>query len=267
MIQLYNNRMATILQYFVVIVAGYLSGALVNFISDWYYIRRKFLGDFTENELREIGWVKYLVNPFFVRTVPRGHKIRVFVVEILYIIMALILWFRTPESVELWWGVPVLIYFGVVIVMDIEFRVVLHPISIAGAMLGFIVGVSLRGLWVTVMGGVIGFVVMFLLFKLGELFMRMVNRRRDEIIDEVALGFGDVNMSGVVGLFLGWPPIVLGLLFAIFSAGIFSIFFVFVSIVFKRFKAFAAMPYAPFLALAALVMLYFPDLIVRLVGN
>lgn len=225
------------------------------------------MGDFTENEIRETGWFRYLVNPFSVRTVPLSHKIRVVVVEILYTILVTWLWFYTPKSVEVWWGYPVLIYFGVVMVMDIEFRVVLHPISIAGAVLGAFVGIYMRGLWVTILGGVIGFVVMFLLFKLGELFMRIVNRRRDEIIDEVALGFGDVNMSGVVGLFLGWPPIVLGLLFAIFTAGIFSIFFVLVSAVFKRFRAFAAMPYAPFLAISALVMLFFPELVIRLVGN
>ena len=267
MFQLYNNRMITILQYTVVIFAGYLSGALVNFISDWFYVRRKFLGDFTEDEIRDVGWVRYLIYPFSVRTVPLAHKIRVFVVEILYIFLAIWLWFNTPGNIDLWWGIPVLLYFGVVIVMDVEFRVVLHPISIAGAVLGFFVGLSLRGLWVTLLGGTIGFVIMFLLFKLGEMLMRLVNRQRDEIIDEVALGFGDVNMSGVVGLFLGWPPIILGLLFAIFTAGIFSIFFVIVSIVFKRFRAFAAMPYAPFLALAALVMLYYPELIVQLVGN
>jgi leader peptidase (prepilin peptidase)/N-methyltransferase len=259
--------MATILQYIIVIIAGYLSGALVNFISDWFYVHRKFLGDFTEDEIRDVGWVKYLIYPFSVRTAPNAHKIRVLVVEILYIFLAIVLWFNRPESVELWWGILVLLYFGVVIVMDVEFRVVLHPVSIAGAVLGFVVGVSLRGLWITLLGGAVGFVVMFLLFKLGEIFMRLVNRRRGEMIDEVALGFGDVNMSGVVGLFLGWPPIILGLLFAIFTAGIFSIFFVIVSIVFKRFRAFAAMPYAPFLALAALVMLYYPELIVQLVGN
>jgi leader peptidase (prepilin peptidase)/N-methyltransferase len=89
--------------------------------------------------------------------------------------------------------------------------------------------------------------------------MRWVNRRRGDQIDEVALGFGDVNMAGVVGLFLGWPPIILGLLFAIFSGGGFSILFVIVSLFLRKFRAFAALPYAPFLALAALLMLFFPN--------
>jgi leader peptidase (prepilin peptidase)/N-methyltransferase len=87
------------------------------------------------------------------------------------------------------------------------------------------------------------------------------------MINEVALGYGDVNMAGVVGLFLGWPPIVLGLLFAIFTAGVVSILFIVISLVIRRFRAFAAMPYAPFLAFAAIVMLFFPEQIAKLLGG
>lgn len=259
--------MALILQYFLVILVGYIAGAAVNFISDWYYVRRQFLGEYTVEELRKAGWVKYLAWPFSVRTVPQAHKVRVLLVEAIYVLLAFWMWFSPPDRVKLWWGIPVLIYFGVVIVMDVEFRVVLHPISIAGAVLGAVVGVYLRGVWVTLLGGVVGFLIMFLLYKLGEIFMNWVNRRRDEMIDEVALGYGDVNMAGVVGLFLGWPPIVLGLLSAIFTAGVVSILFIVISLVIRRFKAFAAMPYAPFLAFAALMMLFFPEQIANLLGG
>ncbi|MCB2179876.1 A24 family peptidase [bacterium] len=259
--------MALIFQYLLVILFGYAAGVLVNFVSDWYYVRREFLGDVTIRELKETGWLKYLVWPFRVRTVPVEHKIRVLIVEAIYIALGFWMWFARPERVELWWGIPVLLYFGIVIVMDIEFRVVLHPISIAGAVLGSLVGVYLRGPWVTLGGGVAGFAIMFFLYKLGEMFMNWVNRRRDEMIDEVALGYGDVNMAGVVGLFLGWPPIVLGLLYAIFTAGIVSILFIVISVVIRRFRAFAALPYAPFLALAALTMLFFPEQIANLLGG
>ncbi|MEJ2757687.1 MAG: A24 family peptidase [Anaerolineales bacterium] len=259
--------MAIILQYFLVILFGYVAGVVVNFVSDWYYVRRQFLGEFTVNQLQEAGWVKYLAWPFSVRTVPQAHKVRVLLVELIYILLAFGLWFARPDRVQLWWGIPALIYFGIVIVMDVEFRVVLHPISIAGAILGALVGIYLRGLWVTLLGGVVGFAVMFLLYKLGEIFMNWVNRRRDETINEVALGYGDVNMAGVVGLFLGWPPIILGLLFAIFTAGVVSILFIVISLVIRRFRAFAAMPYAPFLAFAAIVMLFFPEQIAKLLGG
>jgi leader peptidase (prepilin peptidase)/N-methyltransferase len=169
------------------------------------------------------------------------------------------LWFSPPDRVEFWWGFPVVIYFAIVVVMDIEYRVVLHPVSLAGVILGSIVGIYQHGLEKTLLGGVTGFLTMYVLFKFGEVFMRWVNRRRGEEIDEVALGFGDVNMAGVVGLFLGLPVIILGLLFAIFAGGGFSIIFIIVSLFLRRFRAFAALPYAPFLALAVLVMLFFPN--------
>ena len=74
-------------------------------------------------------------------------------------------------------------------------------------------------------------------------------------------------MAGVVGLFIGWPPIILGLLFAIFFGGVVSILFVIVTAVTGKFRAFAALPYAPFLAFAALVMLFFPGFIINLIGS
>jgi len=137
--------------------------------------------------------------------------------------------------------------------------VVLHPVSIAGAILGAVVGVTRLSLSEAVLGGAIGFITMFALYKIGELFMRWINRRRGDQIDEVALGFGDVNMAGVIGLFLGWPAIVGGLLFAIFAGGAFSLIFIFISVFLRKFRAFAALPYAPFLAFAAIAMLFFPE--------
>ena len=251
--------MATILQYFVLILAGYLSGVGVNLIVEWFYIRRKFLSDDCEVEIQDLGWRLFLVWPFSSSSCPTAHKIRIILVEIIFVFLTMWLWISPPERVEFWWGFPVLIYFAIVVVMDVEYRVVLHPISFAGVVLGSIVGIYRHGLLITLAGGIIGFTIMYVLYKFGEIFMRWVNRRRGDQIDEVALGFGDVNMAGVVGLFLGWPPIILGLLFAIFSGGGFSILFVIVSLFLRKFRAFAALPYAPFLALAALLMLFFPN--------
>ncbi|NIV10444.1 MAG: hypothetical protein GWN62_03850 [Aliifodinibius sp.] len=186
------------------------------------------------------------------------HKVRILVVEISFIFLTIWLWTSPPDRVEFWWAFPVLVYFAIVIVMDIEYRVVLHPISIAGVVIGSIVGMYHNQFSETILGGLVGFLVMFVLFKFGEYFMRWVNRRRGDPIDEVALGFGDVNMAAVVGLFLGWPTIVGGLLFAIFAGGIFSILFIIISLFLRKFRAFAALPYAPFLSLSALLMLLFP---------
>ena len=72
----------------------------------------------------------------------------------------------------------------------------------------------------------------------------------------MALGFGDVNLSGILGLLLGWPAITVGLLFAVLAGGLISLFIILGMLVTKKYKAFTAIPYAPFLILSALFLLY-----------
>lgn len=259
--------MTAFLPYLIVGLAGYLTGGFVNFVVEWFYINREAYSSEVRQQIREVGWLRYLAWPFVTGRSRFWQKLRILILELLFIIFAVWLWFSPPAQVEFWWGFLVLVYFSVVIIMDVEYRVVLHPVSAAGAVLGLIVGIYLRGAAVTLIGGAVGYVVMFLFYKLGEVFVKLVSKRRGEALDEVALGFGDVNLSGVVGLFLGWPPIILGLFFAIFAGGLVSILFILISVVIRRFRAFAAMPYAPFLALAALVMLFFPNEIAQLLDN
>lgn len=260
--------MENILLYLVYLIAGYISGLAVNFTVDWLYIRRHIFTDQFVEELSDKGWFQYLIWPFIFQEGQHRFKFRALIVNLLFIVLVLGMGTSLSGQVSLWWGLPVLVYFGVVIVMDIEFRIVMHQVSITGAVLGAIVGIYLRGLVTTLIGGAVGFVVMFLLYKLGEVFVKLVNRRRGEgSLDEVALGFGDVNLAGVVGLFLGWPPIILGLLFAVFVGGLVSIFLIFFSLFRREFQAFMAIPYAPFLAIAAMAMLFFPEQIVGLLGG
>jgi leader peptidase (prepilin peptidase)/N-methyltransferase len=81
-------------------------------------------------------------------------------------------------------------------------------------------------------------------------------KRRGEDIDEVALGFGDVSLSAVLGLLLGWPRIAVNLVFAIIIGGIFSAIFLVIQVLRKRYKAFTPIPYAPFLLISAIGLLY-----------
>lgn len=251
--------MTEIFPYVLIGLAGYLIGIVVNWIVEWFYIRREAYSTEVVEQIKSVGWISYLVWPFRTGNSRFWQKIRILSVELIFIAAAIWLWFSPPDKVDPWWGILVLMYFSIVIIMDIEYRVVLHEISIVGAVLGLIVGGIRLGIVDTLIGGAVGYIVMFLFYKLGELFVRWINRRRGIELDEVALGYGDVNLSGVVGLFLGWPPIILGLFFAIFSGGFVSLLFILISVITRRFRAFAAMPYAPFLAIAALVMLFFPN--------
>lgn len=146
----------------------------------------------------------------------------------------------------------VLVYFFIVTVIDIEHRVVMHPVSIAGAVIMAAIGI-IRGHTIlnTVIGGAIGFGFMLAIYYFGDWLGRLMARARNEPWEETALGFGDVNLAGVIGLLTGWPGVVAALFLGMVTAGIFSGVFLVIKMVSGKYKAFAAIPYAPFLCLGA----------------
>jgi leader peptidase (prepilin peptidase)/N-methyltransferase len=166
------------------------------------------------------------------------------------------IWLKPPGKINFFLAYVLLAYLGVVFVIDLEHRLIMHPVSIAGALLGLVVGFSANGLVPTLLGGAFGFGSMLLLYFLGEAFTRYMSKRRGEPIDEVALGYGDVNLCGVTGLLLGWPVILAGILFTIFAGGIGSLLVIAYMLIRKRYNAFTPIPYAPFLIFSILFYLY-----------
>lgn len=156
-----------------------------------------------------------------------------------------------------------LVYLAVVLVIDLEHRLILHPVSIAGAVLGLGIGIFLRGtqsigygIISTLLGGAAGFGIMLVFYFIGELFVKRMSKKRGLPADEVALGFGDVNLSGILGLLLGWRAIFACLFFAILGGGLVSLIIILGMLIAKKYKAFTAIPYAPFLILSAIYFLF-----------
>ncbi|MAT44498.1 MAG: hypothetical protein CL609_19360 [Anaerolineaceae bacterium] len=150
----------------------------------------------------------------------------------------------------------ILTYLAILFLIDLEHRLILHPTSIVGAILFIFIGVFRNGILKTLLGGLSGFVIMFLLYLFGILFNRWMSKRKGEIIDEAALGYGDVNLSGVLGLLLGWPGIGLCLFFAIIGGGVFSGLWLLFMLIRKKYEAFTPIPYAPFLIISAIFILF-----------
>jgi hypothetical protein len=151
---------------------------------------------------------------------------------------------------------PLLAFLGVIVVIDLEHRLVLFKTSLFGLALCLVYGFVLRGLSATLLGGLAGLLIMLTFFILGIVFTRLVGLLRGERVSEVAFGFGDVFAGTFLGLLNGWPliagVIVIGLL--VFSA--FSLVYLASLIVTKRYQAFNnPLPLAPFLILGALLML------------
>ena len=240
---------------FIPIILGLLAGYVINYISDVLPLTRRLSQPACPKCGKFFNWKDYLLLKNCT-SCENKRSTRIYVVLLVLIAGTVYIWLNPPILINFILAYIVLTYLGVVFVIDLEHRLIMHPVSITGAFLGLVVGIFAHGLVPTLLGGAFGFGSMLLLYYLGEAFTRYMSKRRGEIIDEVALGFGDVNLCGVTGLLLGWPVILAGLLFTIFAGGIGSLLVIAYMLIRKRFNAFTPIPYAPFLILSVLFYLF-----------
>lgn len=201
------------------------------------------------------------------RTCKQHRSWRTWIVLAFMIALSLYIWTNPPKS-GFWLGTILLTYFSVVFVIDLEHRLILHPTSIFGAVLGLGLGWLNSGLVNTLIGGVVGFGIMYALYYLGVLFSRFRARKMkaagQEADDEEALGGGDVILGGILGLLLGWPLIWFSLLLGIFVAGLFGVLLIVIMLVRQKYKEQALMmfmPYGPFLIGSAFFIMFVPQLV------
>lgn len=259
------------------IVLGWIGGLFINYAADVLPFTRRFSQPVCPHCQTPYAWGDYLMLRSC-RNCGERRSIRTWLVQILTVAAFVYLW-QFPSKPWLFpsklLGIPlgmlVLIYFGIIIVIDLEHRLILHPTSIAGAILGFIVGTSIHsrldGLLVgagkSLLGGLFGFGVMFLLYQFGTLVARLRSRKlraagqADD--DEEALGGGDVYLAGVLGLMLGWPFIWNALLLGVLLGGLFSLVFILVLLLRRRYASDALMtfiPYGPYFIIGAFYLLF-----------
>lgn len=236
---------------------GLISGLAANYLSDVLPFYRRLAAPICYRCHQTQSWSGY----FLLKACDQCHvqkSWRHWAIYLFYSIAGITMALFPPSRLGLWVGLLLLMFFGVVAVIDLEYRVVLDQVSLAGVVLGLITGYWLHGLWPTIIGGLAGFGIMLLLYYTGIWYARWITRKRGQETEaEVALGFGDVNLSGILGLILGWPGIVAGLLLAIILGGVASLFFIIVLLIRRRWRPLMAIPYAPFLILGAGILLYF----------
>lgn len=223
------------------IALGLLSGLLVNYLADVLPIHRR---------LAPPPWW-----PPSAATVGEYiHSPRKFVVHIVMLLACVSIFQNPPAGFSVYLLALVLIYFALITVIDIEHRLVLHPVSLFGALALGALGAWRHGWLPTLAGGAAGFGLMLGLYFAGELIGRLLARLRKQAWQETALGFGDVNLAGVIGLLLGWPAVLPALFAGVLLAGLYSLAIVFLSLLRGRYSMFATIPYAPFLCLGAVLL-------------
>ncbi len=241
--------------YLAIIVLGLLAGWLVNYLSDVLPATRSFSRPTCPNCNQAYSLFEYL-SLVPCHSCGRKRGWRTYLTQAILLAATVLLWIHPSSRLGFWLAYILLIYLGVVFVIDVEHRLILHPVSITGALLGLGIGTYIHDLPTTLIGGAVGFAFMLVLYYFGEVFARYMSKRRGETLDEVALGFGDVNLAGVVGLLLGWPLVIFGLLFTLLVGGFFSLIYVVIMLIRKKYQAFTAIPYAPFLIFSVLYALF-----------
>ncbi len=247
---------------FVPIILGWLSGWLVNYLVDVLPQSRTFTRPVCKSCQTKYKWSDYFL---FRRCLSCGTRrsLRTLIVQLLLTLSTIWIWLSPGQALPFPLALILLIFLAVVFIIDLEHRVILHPVSITGAVLGLGIGIFLRskqslsfGITSTLLGGVTGFGIMLVFYFLGELFVKRMAKKRGLAPDEVALGFGDVNLSGILGLLLGWQLIFVCLFFAILVGGLVSLVIIIGMVIAKKYRAFTAIPYAPFLIMSAVYFLF-----------
>ena len=239
------------------VILGWFYGTVVNYLADGLPVSRRF----SAPACLACGNHFSILNYLFLRSCTactKARSLRTWIVQGFLTVASVWLWLLPPGRLGFWVGIGLLALFCLIATIDLEYRLVLHPVSLVGAMIGLILGIWQKGPVVTLIGGAAGFAIMFGLYYLGILFNRLMARIRNQETDEVALGFGDVNLAGVIGLMLGWPEIVGGLLLAILLGGAISALILISMAGLRRYKSTMAIPYAPFLLIGAIIFLYIP---------
>ncbi len=216
----------------------------------------------------KLPWMKYLL---FMKcdSCGKNRTIRHFLILVVMTIAPIFLFLFPPSRTSWLIGLLLLDYFLLVFIIDLEHRLIFYSLTIIGAIICLPVGIWIRLhnletsgsiplsiLW-TLLGGMAGFLIMLLLYFLGRLFSNVVAKIKKQEIEKEALGYGDVLISGIIGLLFGWPGILAVLVGAIVLGGLVSLFIIIIQLIRKKYLPFSAIPYAPFLIICALGILYF----------
>jgi leader peptidase (prepilin peptidase)/N-methyltransferase len=244
----------------VLIIAGWISGIIINYLADVLPEKRSLVRPFCSGCDSAFEPGNYYFWPRRCRTCGKRRRVRTWVVEAAFVGIGACLWFWSPERLGVILSLVLLIYFVLFAIIDLEHRLIMHVVSLAGAILCLGVGAWLHGIGMTLLGGLAGFGIMLVFYILGLGFMRLLHRWRNQAIsEEEALGFGDVSLSGVIGLLVGWPGIVGVLVLGILLAGLVSLIYLLFMVANRKYHPGLALPYGPFLIVVTIAMLVYRE--------
>ncbi len=246
---------------------GLIVGAFLNLCADqlprWRRLRRTPFCPHCEEPRPWWAWLSLLA---FLRRKPRcphcGTPIswRHPLVELGTAALFAFVWLYDGPTVLL---IPHTVYvaiFVLVVVIDLEHRLILNVVMFPAwliALLFSFMHPRPQFYRLAILGGVVGFGLLFFIYWMGELFIKVLSRMRGKPINAVAFGFGDVRLGGFIGLILGFPDVFTAILLAILLGGLAGLLYWFVrAVILRNYSLFSAIPYGPFLVLGAMAVMF-----------
>lgn len=157
-----------------------------------------------------------------------------------------------------WVSAGMLGFFLLLAGVDLHYRIIPLVLVLPAGLYSLIVAAldPGRGLAKAALGGSVGFAIVLVMYALGALYSKWIARRRGQTLDEIPFGFGDVTLSGFIGLAVGWPGVILALLIGVLGAGAFSLALIIWMLSRRKFNPYMPFPYGPFLVIGA-ALVYF----------
>ncbi|MEZ0395213.1 MAG: prepilin peptidase [Anaerolineales bacterium] len=252
------------------LLIGLVAGWLVNYLADVLPDTLRLSRPACPNpDCRQpFGWDDYLLLRRC-RSCGRRRGGRAVGIILFLAAMSVYLWGNPPSRLGYWPALLLLAYLTLVALIDLEQRLILRPVSIAGLLICAAAGLLLHGWQSTLYGLAAGFGIMMLFYLIGLLFNRLRARRLGQETgeDEEAFGSGDVTLGALLGLLLGWPLIWAAVLLGLLLYGIISLLIILVLLLLQRYRQQAWRTYVPLgpgFILVAFLMIYFPSVVAAL---
>ncbi len=157
--------------------------------------------------------------------------------------------------------------FVLIAVIDLEHRLILNVVIYPAwllALLGSLIHPQPYFYRLALLGGAVGFGIMFVLYLLGVAFVKAAGRMRGQELNTVALGFGDVRLAGFVGLVVGFPNVLYALILAVTLGGLAGLVYWFVrAVILRRYSLFTAIPYGPYLIVGGMALMLYGQEVIR----
>lgn len=271
---------------------GIIAGGIVNVLADDVPPRRDEDGAFGDygrpqrphypdgTPRPRIAWLGLTAFLFGKRTSPGGsklswrHPIVEIVTAILMVITASITTSTGAPKAEGLQLVFWLVYMPIMVlitVIDLEHKLILFVVIIPSAAIALIDALltpvnNPPSLLDALIGGVAGFIIFFILYNGGFLFTYLMSKLQGREINEIAFGYGDVMMSMLSGLILGWQAWIFATFITIFLGALGALLYLITRGIARKYSMYTALPYGPYIVIGTLIMLLFSETVTRILG-